>query len=268
MRQRDILSGIGFVLPFMAGFTVFTLIPFGWSIAYSLTSGLGGYAFAGLANYTELFGSTAFLLAAYNTSRFLLTGVPLLLVLSLFLALLLHRAVKISAVAGAVYLYPLTVPLACLTLFVHALIPDLLYSNAVFGVLVGVYIWKNIGYSVVLFTAGLSGIPEVYGMAAKTDGANAFQRLRYITLPLLSPTIFFVFIISVVGAFKIFREVYAIGGADPHNSIYMLQHFLNRNFELLNYQRLSAAAFLIFAVVAVLVLLLFLYGKRRGAVEV
>jgi multiple sugar transport system permease protein len=267
MNRRRALTGFVFTLPFILGFLIFTLIPFGWSIYYSLTTGLGGVEFVWLDNYIDLLNSAAFRLAALNTSRFLLIGTPILMAVSLALSLILNKIVRFGTLFGATYLYPLTVPLACLALFVQEFFSGQINREAVFGVLIGVYVWKNVGYNVVLFIAGLSGIPEEFGQAATVDGAGAFQRLRYITLPLLAPSIFFVFIISVAGVFKIFREIYAIGGADPHFSIYMLQHFLNRNFELLNYQRLSAAAFIIFAVIASLILLLFLYRKKKGAVE-
>ena len=99
------------------------------------------------------------------------------------------------------------------------------------------------------------------------DGAGPVRIFRSITLPLLGPTFFFVFVISIVNSFKVFREAYALGGAYPHSSIYMLQHFMNNNFQNLNYQRLSTASIYVFLVIALVVLALFLHRHRKGSVQ-
>lgn len=144
-------------------------------------------------------------------------------------------------------------------------IQDFMGSELAFPVLVGLYIWKNCGYNIVLFLAGLSAIPTDYADAARCDGATPGHILRRITLPLMIPNFFFVFVISVVNAFKSFREAFLLGGDRPHESIYMLQHFMNNNFQNINYPRLSTAALLIFVVIFLLVLLLF-WVKRKHEV--
>ena len=114
-----------------------------------------------------------------------------------------------------------------------------------------------------LFLAGLSAIPREYREAAASDGASYWQTLRYITLPLMTPTFFFILIVSIINSFKSFREAYLLGGATPHESIYMLQHFMNNNFQNLSYQRLSVAALLVFLVIFALVLVLFRLKARQ-----
>ena len=116
----------------------------------------------------------------------------------------------------------------------------------------------------VLFLAGLSRIPRDYSEAARIDGAGSFQTFWHITMPLLAPTFFFVFIISIMNSFKVFREAYALGGEYPHESIYMLQHFMNNNLLNLNYQRVSTASLYVFIVILLLVLLLYLRRQKKG----
>ena len=284
MRRRKAVQGFLFVLPFLAGFSLFYLIPFVWSAACSLTGGVGGIEFVGLRHYRSLLHSRAFLLAAKNTLRFLMTGVPLVMLLGLGVALVLRRTFRGSSLLRAVFLFPLTVPIAALTAAVRYCFAqdgalnrllalagvegaDWLGSGAAFGVLVLVFLWKNCGYNMLLFLTGLWGIPDALTEAARLEGASSGQVFWYIHLPLLNPTFFFTAVISIMNAFRIFREAYLIGGEKPDAGIYMLQHFMNSNFQNLNYQRLSAAAFLIFFFICLLVGGLFWMKSKKGAVE-
>jgi multiple sugar transport system permease protein len=114
------------------------------------------------------------------------------------------------------------------------------------------YIWKNLGFSVVIFAAALQTVPEAYYEYASLEGANAFQRETKITLPLLIPTAFLVFMLAWVNAFKIFKEVYFIGGAYPDETVYTLQHFMNNKFARLDYQDVTTAAYSFAIIVFVL----------------
>lgn len=275
--------GLLFIAPFLLGFFIFYLIPFIWSIFYSFTIGAGGTQFAGLQNYFALFQSTAFQLAAFNTFRFIGIGVPSLMGFSFLLALLLYQPLKGFSFFRAVFLCPLVLPAASVITIVRALFSDdglmnqfcsllrlpvrhWLNSEYAFPILIGLYIWKNCGYNLVLFLAGLAAVPKECLEAADCEGASPIQKLRYIFIPLLIPSFFFIFIISLINSFKSFREAFLLGGATPHRSIYMLQHFMNNNFQNLNYQRLSAAALLIFGVIFVLVLLLFWWKKKNETI--
>lgn len=115
----------------------------------------------------------------------------------------------------------------------------------------------------VLFLTGLNAIPKECEEAARLDGAGKWKYFRYIQCPLLVPSFLFVFVMSVINSFKCYREAYLLGGRYPDNSIYMLQHFMNNNFETLNYQRLSVAAILVFLIIFLMVILLFA-GKYRS----
>ena len=142
-------------------------------------------------------------------------------------------------------------------------IEDWVQSEYAFPLLIALYIWKNCGYDLVLFLAGLSAIPREYREAAASQGASYWQTLRYITLPLMTPTFFFILIVSIINSFKSFREAYLLGGANPHDSEIARQHFMNNNFQNLSYQRLSVAALLVFLVIFALVLVLFRLKARQ-----
>ena len=280
LKTRSALAGYLLALPFLIGFAGFYLIPFLWSIRFTFTSGSGGTAFVGLRNYMDIFGSAAFQLAAFNTFRFILIGVPLLMLVSLVLALLLFDRFRGASFFRSLFMYPLVLPAASVVSVVQAFfsndgllnqflswlglpIEDWIQSEYAFPLLIALYIWKNCGYDLVLFLAGLSAIPREYREAAASEGASYWQTLRYITLPLMTPTFFFILIVSIINSFKSFREAYLLGGATPHESIYMLQHFMNNNFQNLSYQRLSVAALLVFLVIFALVLVLFRLKARQ-----
>jgi multiple sugar transport system permease protein len=110
---------------------------------------------------------------------------------------------------------------------------------------------------------GLNSIPREYYESAEIDGAGKFICFRYITLPFLVPTGFFVFIISIINSFKVFREAFLLGGSYPHFDLYMLQHFINNNFSNLNYQRLSTAAFLMLVIIVALTVILYRAENRH-----
>jgi multiple sugar transport system permease protein len=123
------------------------------------------------------------------------------------------------------------------------------------------YLWKNIGYNIVLFLVGLNNIPKVYSEVYALEGASWRSIFRNVTLVYLSPTTFFVIIISIINSFKIFRESYLLTGRYPDDSLYMLQYYLNNVFAKLDYQKLSTAAILIFGFICVLILIF--YGIER-----
>jgi len=130
------------------------------------------------------------------------------------------------------------------------------------------YIWKNLGFSVVLFAAALQTVPDAYYEYASLEGASAFQRETKITLPLLAPTSFLVFLLAWVNAFKIFKEVYFIGGSYPDQTVYTLQHFMNNKFVHLDYQDVTTAAYSFAMIVFVLFGLMYSTRAVRSPNEV
>lgn len=284
LSRRESLTGFLFCLPSMIGMLVFFAVPFFICIYTSFTENMGNFQFVGLKNYIEVLESSAFQLAAVNTLKFILVAVPAILFVSLFIALLLFRKLKGYHFFRTVFVFPLVLPTASVVLFFQILFAEsglLNHILEIFGissvkwidspnaflVLVLLYIWKNSGYNIVLFLSALNAIPKSYYEASEIDGANKLVQFFRITLPLILPHIFLNIVISIINSFKSFREAFLLFGAHPDQGIYMLQHFMNNNFQNLNYIRLSVGAILIFLVIFLLVFMMFRSQIKSGGTE-
>lgn len=260
--------------PSLTGVGIFILIPFADVVRRSFFNAVGS-EFVGLENYRGVLENEAFRLAAGNTVRFLIVCLPLLLGSSLFFGILLLNTGRKSGILKSGFLLPMAVPAGSVVLFwqlffdqggilnealqkfgVHG--PDYMNTPKAFGVLVVVYIWKNLGYDMILWLSGLLGIPDSLYEAARMDGADGLKCFWHITCPLLIPTAFLTGILSLVNAFKVFREAYMIAGNYPHDSIYMLQHLFNNWFLKLDMQKMTAAA-----VMLAFILGLILIGSQK-----
>lgn len=268
-----------FLLPSLAGTAVFVLLPYVDVVRRSFFEAAGG-RFVAMQNYVTVVGNSAFRLASLNTLRFLVICVPLLVLVSLFCSMLIAGLKEEGTVFKTSLLVPLAIPVASIVLlwklFFHpqgmvnqitALFGvagiDWINGDTAFGVLVFTYVWKNLGYDVVLWVAGLAAISDELYEAARVDGAGIVARFLYVTLPGLSKTAFLVVSLSVFNSFKVFREAYLIAGEYPHESIYMLQHLFNHWFVTLDIQKMSAASVLLLLVVALPVITKGL-ASRRG----
>ena len=140
---------------------------------------------------------------------------------------------------------------------------DWLQSQTAFWVMLLLYLWKSTGYAVVLLLSGLLTIPPEHYQVAQVEGASALQTFRWVTLPQMWYALFLALVFSLINAFKCFRKIFLVGGEHPHESVYMLQHFLNNSFENLNYQRLSVASVLLFLVIALGLSLCALWVLRK-----
>lgn len=274
LNRRERITPWILPAPSLSGVCIFVLLPFADVVRRSFLNAVGS-EFVGLKNYKSVLQNTAFELAAGNTVRFLAVCLPLLLSISLFLGLLLLRAGEKSGILKSGFLLPMAVPAGSVVLFwqlffdkggiLNELLeqagirgPDYMNTPKAFGVLVAVYLWKNLGYDMILWISGLLGIPDSLYEAAKMDGANGVMCFVHITCPLLLPTAFLTGILSLVNAFKVFREAYMIAGNYPHDSIYMLQNLFNNWFLKLDMQKMTAAA-----VMLALILGLILIGSQK-----
>lgn len=280
-EKYEIRAAICFLAPSLIGFGIFFLLPFIGGVYYSLVDGPIDGHFVGIENYRSLLTNSIFLKAATNTLIFTAIGVPLNILLSLGLALLLNRGIYYRNTLRTLFISPLVIPVASVV-FVWQVFFDLNGTlNGIlsfFGVnpvdwmqtgwarlvVLIVYLWKNTGYDMVLFLAGLQNIPAVYYESASIDGAGPWRQFTGITLVYLTPTLFFVFIISIINSFKVFRETYLISGAYPHESIYMLQHYMNNMFTSLDYQKLTTAAMIMALLITMLVTMLFKVEHKIG----
>ncbi len=253
-----------FMLPSFLGIAVFVLLPFMDVVKRSFTTAITGQ-FHGIKNYQTIFHNQAFLLAVGNTFQFTLVCIPLLVLIGFLIALSLSK-IKSREMIKAVYLFPLAMPTATIVLvwkmifykqgFLNLFLTrigeffhlwgdvhiDYLGSSAAFWVLVGSYLWKNTGYTVILWLAGLMAVPAELLEAAKVDGAGGWQRVRYIVLPNLKGSLYTIVILSFLNSFKIYREAYLTTGAYPDKSIYLLQHLFNNWFVNLEFDKMAAAA--------------------------
>ena len=246
----------------------------------------------------------AFRLAAKNTLRFVLVCLPLLLVLSLVLAFLVNELwtyltkrnqfglrlnqkqgeESVNALIGAIkaaYLLPLAIPAASVVLlwklmfdrsgFVNGILHlcglsavDWMNTGASFAVLVFSYIWKNLGYTMILWLAGLASVPQSVYEAAEMDGAKKSVQFFKITLPLIRPMIFTIVVLSFLNSFKVFREAYLVAGNYPQEDIYLLQHLFNNWFLSLSVDKMAAASVLLAGVIGVFVLILQRLWETEG----
>ena len=273
-RRRDFLTSLCFLLPSLLGVGVFFILPFGVVVYYSMIDGVSSRNFVFLENFTRLFENAAFKMAARNTLKFSAMAVPLAVILAVALALMLECRIPGKSQFRTFFLSPMMVPVASVVLIWQVLFNyngtvneflmlfgaeriDWLQSEHSMIVVLLLFLWKNLGYNMILFMAGLANIPRDLLEAADVAGASESYKFFAIKLRYLSPTVLFVTILSLISSFKVFREVYLLTGDYPYESLYMLQHFMNNTFRSLDYQKLSAAAVVMAIVMVVLIALLF-----------
>ncbi len=270
---------IFFLLPSFAGTLLFVICPFADVVRRSFLTAITG-RFVGLKNYRTIFGNAAFRTAMKNTFLFTAFCIPLLVAMGLLIALALSQTEHLRLIKS-LYLFPMAMPTAAIAIvwkmlfykqgffnkYLAAFFPggnpeslgdpvDYLGTGAAFFLLAATYIWKNLGYTIVLWLAGIMGINGEMLEAAKVDGAGKAQRLIYILLPSLKSSMYTIVVLSFLNSFKIYREAYLVAGPYPHESIYMLQHLFNNWFVNLDLDKMAAAAVVCGAVFLAGILLL------------
>lgn len=254
-RGRGRYRHVPFLLPSLLGVGVFLVIPFGDVVRRSFTTAMTGQ-FCGFANYRSVWHNQAFVLAARNTCKFMAVCLPLLLVGSLMIAVAMG-AIPFLERARFCYLLPQAMPAATIVLvwrlvfaeqgFLNGMMGtriDFMDGDAAFLVLVGTYLWKNMGYTVVLWLAALGTVPSDILEAAKVDGAGKIRCFFQITLPCLKGAAYTISLLSFLNAFKVFREAYLINGAYPAREIYLLQHLFGNWYTKLDFDKMAAGAVL------------------------
>lgn len=269
-RVRGRLIQWAFLLPNLAGVVCFSMAPMLRVLAGSFQSAVGG-RWVGLKNYSVVVHNAAFHTAVANTARFTAVCVPLLVAASLVLAVALYAVPRVGSTLRSVFLMPMAVPAASVVLVWRAMfhsqgllngaLPALggvnwMGSGAAFWMLVISYVWKNLGYTMVLWMAGLAGIHDSLYEAAQVDGAGPWQTFLHITLPNLRATAYTITVLSLLNSFKVFREAWLVAGDYPHESMYLLQHLYNNWFRELDYDKIAAASVMTSAVVFALIALL------------
>ena len=253
-------------IPGFLGFLAFYLFPFVKSLRYAFVNDTFHNEFVWFKNFTTVFQNQFFRLALKNTLVFSSLGVALLMAMSFFIAYGLATKVRRTGFIKNAFLLPMLLP----TISVIYAWQGVFDSDVYFGWMKGgdsffealpiyvLFLWKNAGMNIILLTAAFAGLPESVLEAAEVDGARGFRRLRYITFPLVSPTLFFVGILSFVNSMKIFKESFLFFETGyPPEAVYTIQYYMNNHFQKLNYQNLACASTVVAAIIGMLIFIIY-----------
>ena len=260
-----------FLLPNLLGVAIFALIPMLEVLLGAFRSAIGG-EWVGLLNFQTVVENRAFRLAAWNTARFMMICIPLLLSISLLMALGLKH-VWAGCQLRSAFLLPMAVPAASVVLVwkllfhenglinvfllqLHLPSVSWMTTGASFWMLVISYLWKNLGYTIALWTTALGTIPESIYEAARMDCASEIQSFFYMTLPNLKGYAYSIGVLSLLNSFKVFREAWLVAGDYPQEQMYLVQHLYNNWFRDLSYDKIAAASVMTSAIVFALIALL------------
>lgn len=291
LERRNTLIAYSFLAPNFLGFLIFTLVPVVFSIALAFMSWNGGalssMEFVGLDNFRTLFKNFSFTksnmgITLRNTMVFTVFTVPLTIVMALALALVLNRAVKGAKVFRAVFFFPYVASLVAICLCWSFMLMKFGPVNqflGIFGINVGkswtqskdlaiwsiiiVSVWRNAGYYMVMYLAGLQAVPGELYEAATVDGANGWQKFWKVTFPMLTPTTFFVSIMMVIYCFKIYDVVAIMTDGGPGRATKMLVSYIfELSFEQIKYGLASAVAMVLFVIVLSITIIQFRTEKK------
>jgi multiple sugar transport system permease protein len=284
-REHEGLAAGLFLLPNLIGFLIFTAIPVGaaFVLAFYDYDLLLGASWAGLENFREMFTvDRVFRAALFNTVYFTAVSVPLSVVLGLATAILVNQALRGVVIFRSIFLLPyVTVTVALSLVWKWLYLPDIGLINSALGAvgidgpawltsqtwampaLILMSVWKGFGYNMVIFLAGLQGIPDHLYDAAKVDGATAWRRFLNLTLPLLSPTTFFVVVISVISSFQVFDQALIMTNGGPGTATTTLVLYIyQKGFQSFDMGYAAAVALVLFAVIFVFTVVQFLFQRR------
>lgn len=284
-QLRIDLAGWAFVAPSIVGLLVFLAGPLiaGLYISFTNWDMLSPPSLVGFNNYVEILQDPFVWLSLKNTLYYSALTIPGIIVISLALALAVNRAVFVNKVYRTMFFIPVVSSMVAIALIwkwvyneqfgllnwllLRLGLPELGWLSdprlSMLSVAI-VAVWKSMGYYMVLFLAGLQGIPQQLYEAATIDGAGSWRKFWSITLPLLSPTMFFVVIITVIGSFQVFDQVYVMTQGGPGNSTLVFNYYLYQNaFEFFRMGYASALAYVLFALIFIITLLQVKFlGKR------
>ncbi|SER56886.1 multiple sugar transport system permease protein [Gracilibacillus ureilyticus] len=238
----------------------------------------------GLSNFSDILNDPNFIKAVINTTVFVIGVVPISIITSLAIAVMLNSKVKGLSFFRTIYFLPFVTSVVAVAIvwswIFHSDYGLLNYFLGWFGIdpiqwltdptysmpaLIILSVWKGLGFNIIIFLAGLQNINRQYYLAAQVDGASAWHRFLSVTLPLLSPTMFFISIISIINAFKVFDEIFALfnGTAGPANSTLTVVYYVYQKFyEEWEFGLASAAAFVLFIIVFLFTLIQLSLGKK------
>jgi len=284
--NRNRLIALGFLTPNLLGFLVFTMIPIGVGIGMGFFKwdGANPAVFIGLRNFARMAMDEKFLNALRVTFFYTALTVPVTIVLSLLIATLLTQNIRLASFFRSVFFFPYIASIVAV-----AIVWQFLYhadmgpinetlraigianpprwtsskDTAIYAVAI-MNIWRTVGYYMVLYIAGIVGIPVVYYEAAAVDGATVWQKFRHITVPMLSPTTFFIVIISIINTFQSFTPIYVMTGGGPGTATQVLVYRIYEEaFVLSNFGYASAMAVVLFLIVLLFTIFQFRWQEKQ-----
>jgi multiple sugar transport system permease protein len=281
--KRNVTSGLLFVSPWIIGFIFLTLVPFVLSLYYSFTDYdvVAAPAWVGVLNYVRLFQDPIFWKSIYNTMYYTIISVPLSIIFGVALALLLNLKIKGMAFYRTVFYLPSIVPIVAssilwLWLFdpQFGLVNGLLEAIGIPGpgwlvdpawskpALIVMGLW-GVGSAMIIYLAGLQDIPNEMYESAELDGAVWWQKIVYITIPMLTPVIFFNLIMGLIGSFQYFTQAYIVTSGGPNDSTLFYSLYLYRNaFSYFHMGYASAMAWILFMIIMAATMIVFKSSAR------
>ncbi len=281
-EKRGKLISYIYLAPSLIGVLVFFVLPFFIVMYYSLCKNPPvDYSFVGLRNIFMVLRNAAFRQASKNTLLFSLLAVPLAVIIPLFLALLLEMKIPLKSQFRSIFLSPLMVPVASVVLVWQVIFHydgmaneilnavgqesvDWFNTRSALIVIIVLFLWKNIGYNMILFMSALGSVPKDLIEVSYLENASPWQIFFNIKIRYITSTILFVTIMSLISSFKVFREIFLLKGTHPTQYMYMLQTFMNNRYDALDYHILSSAALIMSAVMIVIIALLFICENHFG----
>lgn len=277
-NQRS--AGWIFIFPALIGTLIFIIIPVicSFGLSFAKWDLLNPIEFVGLANYKEIFSEDLFYKILWNTVVFAVSTSVFGVIIPLVLACILNSKIRGSEFYKTAYFLPFITPMIVIGVVWEWIFdPNIGLLNHILNIhinwlydthyamtaLIIVSVWKLIGYNMVIFLSSLSGISQSMFEAAKIDGATSFQTFKNVTVPLLSPSIFFVVIITAISSFQIFDLIYLMTQGGPLDSTNVLVYAIYKNaFEYFNVGKASAIAYVLFTVILVLTLIQWNFRKK------
>ncbi len=272
INKNDGLTALIFILPAVLGTLIFIVIPvfFSFSLSFVDWDLLSPMKFVGLSNFKDVLTDSMFLQVLINTFVFAIASSVFAVIIPLVLACILNTKIRGSNFYKTAYFLPFITPMIVIAIvwqwvfdpnigllnqILHTHIKWLYDVRFAMPALIAVSVWKLIGYNMIIFLSGLSTINQEVLEAAKIDGANSWQVFKNVTVPLLSPTIFFVIVITSISSFQVFDLIYVMTQGGPDNSTMVLVYSIYKYaFEYFDVGKASAIAYILFAIIFVLVL--------------
>lgn len=285
LTQSNRLTAYAFLLPNVIGFLVFTLIPI--LVAFGLCFVKWDFAnpmeFVGVRNFLKLFRDDGFQISLWNTLYYTVVSVPSTIIIALFLAVILNQKLKGIKLFRTIYFFPYISSMVAV-----AVVWNMLYHPSMgpinnFLRMIGIQnppgwttsvvwampaviimsVWKQVGYYMVIYLAGLQNIPEQLYEAATIDGASWWQKFRYVTVPMLSPATFLITMLLIIGSFKVFDQIVIMTAGGPGRATNVLVYYIyDQAFLYFKFGYASAAAMVMFLIVLVFTLIQFKYEDK------